>query len=146
MSIFRSLDIGSSALTAERLRMDIISSNIANVNTTKTEQGGPYRRQMPVFQAVFENEWKKIQAAKNGGEFNGKGVRVTEIIEDNAPFRQAYEPDHPHADEKGYVYYPNVNIVREMVDMISASRAYEANVTTVSTAKTLFNSALQISQ
>lgn len=146
MSIFRSLDIGASALTAERLRMDIISSNMANVNTTKTENGGPYRRQMPVFQAVFENEWKRIQAAKKGESFHGKGVRVSEIIEDGAPLRSAYEPDHPHADEKGYVYYPNVNIVREMVDMISASRAYEANVTMVSTAKTLFNSALQISQ
>ncbi len=145
--MFRSLNISSSALTAERLRMDIISNNIANVNTTKTaDGGGPYRRQMPVFQAIFEREADAMAKAKKGEQFNGLGVRVTEIAEDKAPFMRVYDPSHPHADKEGYINMPNVNIVKEMVDLITASRAYEANVTSLSTAKQIFNSALQIGQ
>jgi flagellar basal-body rod protein FlgC len=144
MSIFRTFDIGASALTAERLRMDIISNNIANVNTTKTAEGGSYRRQMPVFQAVFNNEVDALEAARKGKAFNGKGVRVSQIAEDKSPFKKVYEPEHPHADKDGYVHYPNVNIVKEMVDMITASRAYEANVTSMSTSKQMFQTALNM--
>ncbi len=144
--MFRSLNISASGLTAERLRMDIISSNIANVNTTRTESGGPYKRQMPVFQAIFEKEQEDLDAVANGERFNGRGVRVTEIAEDSAPFKMVYDPNHPHADGKGYVYMPNVNIVKEMTDMITASRAYEANVTALNTSKQFFTSALQIGQ
>jgi flagellar basal-body rod protein FlgC len=145
MSLFKAFDIGASGLTAERLRMDIISNNIANANTTKAENGAPFRRQMPVFQAVFDNEREKQEAAQMGESFNGEGVRVSEILEDESEFKTVYDPEHPHADENGYVHYPNVNIVREMVDMITASRAYEANVTVIGTTKQLFQSGLQIS-
>jgi len=145
MNVFRSFDIAASGLTAERLRMDIISSNIANVNTTKTNDGTPYRRQLPVFEAVFDNHIQDIEKHENGEQFHGKGVRVREIREDQAPMKTVYDPNHPHADKEGYVHLPNVNIVKEMVDMITASRAYEANVTVLSTSRQMFNSALEIS-
>ncbi|MCO4783640.1 MAG: flagellar basal body rod protein FlgC [Candidatus Cloacimonetes bacterium] len=146
MTVFRSFDIAASGLTAERLRMDIISNNIANVNTTKTNDGNPYRRQLPVFEAVFNKEMEKIEKANKGESFNGSGVRVAEILEDKSKFKTIYDPSHPHANEKGYVDLPNVNVVKEMVDMITASRAYEANVTALSTSKQIFNSALSIGQ
>ncbi len=144
--MFRSMNISASGLTAERLRMDIVSNNIANVNTTKTESGTSYRRQMPVFQAIFDQETEAIERAKRGEQFNGNGVRVTEILEDSSDLKMVYDPEHPHADDKGYVHMPNVNIVKEMVDMITASRAYEANVTAMNTSKQFFSTALQIGQ
>lgn len=146
MTVFRSFDIAASGLTAERLRMDIISNNIANVNTTKTNDGNPYRRQLPVFEAVFNKEMENIEKANKGESFNGSGVRVSQILEDKSKFKTIYDPSHPHANEKGYVDLPNVNVVKEMVDMITASRAYEANVTALSTSKQIFNSALAIGQ
>ncbi|PCJ21126.1 MAG: flagellar basal body rod protein FlgC [Candidatus Cloacimonadota bacterium] len=146
MTVFRAFDIAASGLTAERLRMDIISNNIANVNTTKTNDGNPYRRQLPVFEAVFNKEMDNIEKANKGESFNGSGVRVSQILEDSTKFKTIYDPSHPHANDKGYVDMPNVNIVKEMVDMITASRAYEANVTALSTSKQIFNSALSIGQ
>jgi len=144
--MFRALNISASGLTAERLRMDIVSNNIANVNTTKTASGGAYRRQMPVFQAIFEQHVDALEKAQIGEKFHGSGVRVTDIVEDKAPMKTVYDPEHPHADKEGYVHMPNVNIVKEMVDMITASRAYEANVTSMNTAKQIFSTALQIGQ
>lgn len=128
MKIFRNFDVSASALTAERLRMDIISSNVANVDTTRTADGGPYRRKMVVF-----------DVGQNGG------VRVSKIQEDSStPSRLIYQPEHPDANAEGWVEYPNVILVNEMVDMLAATRAYEANVTALNATKTMMSSALNI--
>ena len=139
-------NISASALTAQRLRMDVISENIANVNTTRTEDGEPYRRKMPVFQekAASFNDILVTKMKNNNSSLNG--VEVSEIAEDDSPFKMKYEPEHPDANEEGYVAMPNVNVTTEMVDMISASRAYEANVTALNTAKDMAQQALQIGQ
>ncbi len=142
MSIFNSIDISATALTAERLRMDIISNNIANVNTTRTESAQPYRRKMPIFQGKAYS-FKNILLNKQR-PLQKKGVRVIGIKDDMSPLRQVYDPNHPDADKNGYVSMPNVNIVKEMVDMISASRGYEANVTAINTAKSMAMKALEI--
>jgi flagellar basal-body rod protein FlgC len=145
MGYLSALDIGASALTAQRLRMDIISQNIANANTTRTDKGTPYRRKDVVFEerasgAPFSDYL--TQSSKN--MIAGQGVRVAQIVEDSSPFKQVYDPGHPDADENGYVQMPNVDIVTEMVNMISATRAYEANVTSINTTKSLALKALEI--
>lgn len=142
MSIFGSMNISASGLTAQRLRMDVISNNIANVSTTRTTEGGPYRRQRVVFQESKKNSFNDI--LKN--QFSGKGVRVKQIEQDPSPFKLVYDPSHPDADLNGYVAMPNVNIVTEMVDMISASRAYEANITAINTSKGMILKTLEIGQ
>jgi len=134
-SEFNIMNISSTGLSAQRFRIEIISTNIANSETTRTENGGPYRRKVPVFQEVLRN----IQGRKENG-----GVMVKSIYEDPSEFRTIYDPTHPDADENGYVKLPNVNIVREMVDMINAQRAYEANATAINTTKAMINAALQI--
>ena len=134
MYLFRSFDISASGLSAQRLRMETIANNLANVNTTRTAAGGPYRRQMPVFAA---------REPVRGG-WGAGGVRVLGIVEDDDPPRLVYDPGHPDAGEDGYVRFPNVNVVTEMVDMISASRAYEANVAALSAARAMAASALEI--
>ena len=150
MSFMQSLDISATALTAQRLRMDIISNNLANVNTTRTEKGGAYRRQMPVFvERPGELSFRQVLQKTLGGQEEqedllGRGVRVTEIIEDQTPLKMVYNPDHPDANKDGYVAMPNVNTVMEMVDMISATRAYEASVTAVNSAKSMAMKALEI--
>ncbi|HWR05352.1 flagellar basal body rod protein FlgC [Sporomusa sp.] len=142
MGLFRAIDAAASGMTAERLRMDVISNNIANANTTRTADGGAYHRQMVVFeprsgQASFSQMLSRQVDA-------GDGVRVTGIIKDNAPLKLMYDPNHPDANREGYVEMPNVNIVTEMVDMITASRAYEANVAAVNAAKSMAAKALDI--
>src|SRR5689334_10250632 len=124
MDFFSSMDISASALSAERTRMNLISSNLANANSTRTAEGGPYKRKDAVFSAT--------PAAGSFGAALGKAsaarrVEVSQIQEDPNPPRLQYEPTHPDADPQGYVAYPNVNVVEEMADMISASRSYEAN-------------------
>ena len=136
MRMFRAIDVAGSSLTAHRLWLDSISANLANVNTTRTADGGPYRRKVPVFAEMLH---KTI-----GGYEDIGGVRVVEIAEDDTPPRLAYQPDHPDADEEGYGAFPNVNVVREMADMLVASRAYEASVNVVETGKALWTSALEI--
>ncbi len=143
MSLFRSMDASSSGLTAQRLRMDSISNNIANVNTTETEDGGPYRRQEPVFKTRFQEELRRSGVSDSEEKING--VKVKEIVESNKPPRLEYNPDHPQANEEGYVEKPNVNIVEEMTNMISATRAYEANVSALDSSKDMYNSAIRIS-
>ncbi len=143
MSLFRSMDASSSGLTAQRLRMDSISNNIANVNTTETEDGGPYRRQEPVFKTRFQEELRRSGVSDSEEKING--VKVKEIVESNKPPKLEYNPDHPQANEEGYVEKPNVNIVEEMTNMISATRAYEANVTALDSSKDMYNSAIRIS-
>ena len=143
MGMFGAIDASASGLTAERLRMDVISNNIANVNTTRTTEGGPYRRQMVVFQSR-ENEQASFSIILAQKTEVGAGVRVTGIIKDNSPLRRIYEPNHPDADRDGYVNMPNINVVAEMVDMISATRSYEANVTAINSAKSMAAKALEI--
>jgi flagellar basal-body rod protein FlgC len=133
MRLFDSLEIAGSSLTAHRLWMDLISQNLANVNTTRTQDGGPYRRKVPIFA-------ERLEAAEKGA----KGVRVEKIEEDDLPPRMVYQPEHPDADEEGYVAYPNVNVVREMTDMMAATRAYEANLMVVESAKEIWGSAIDV--
>ncbi len=136
MRMFRSIDVSGSALTAHRLWMDSISSNLANVNTTRTPEGGPYVRRVPVFAEMLD---KTI-----GGYEDIGGVRVVEIARDPLPPRMAYQPEHPDANEDGYVAFPNVNVVREMTDMLVASRAYEANLAVADAARNMWSGALEI--
>ncbi len=146
MGIFGMINTGASGLTAERFRMDIISENIANANTTETEEGTPYRRKMAVFQERQKTEFRipmDIKEEVNEGGI-GNGVRVSRIEEDKSPFRYIYDPSHPNANKEGYVAMPNVNIIKEMTDMITATRAYEANVSVVNTAKGMATAAMNI--
>lgn len=146
--LFRSINSNASGLTAERLRMDVISNNIANVNTTRTADGTPFKRKNVVFEPkAFDGmEFYIPHVKRPAREQPGTGVRVVDIVEDNSPNRLVYDPHHPDADEKGYVHYPNVNIVTEMVDLISASRSYEANVTAMKSAKNMFMKSIDIAR
>lgn len=145
MGYFSALDASASGLTAQRLRMDIISQNIANVNTTRTENGTPYRRKVAVFEEKADTRpfAEYLKDAAGAGEQAG-GVRVTRIEEDQSPFKRVYDPGHPDADAEGYVEMPNVDTVVEMVNMISATRAYEANVTAANATKSMASKALEI--
>lgn len=143
MGMFDAIDISSSALTAEKTRIDVISKNIANANTTRATGGMPYRRQMVVFKEDKENSFTSY-LNKFTSLFNGKGVEIEEIVEDESPFKFKYEPGHPDADENGYVMMPNVDVVVEMVDLIDAQRAYEANITAINTTKSMMMNALDI--
>ncbi|NLK62467.1 MAG: flagellar basal body rod protein FlgC [Fusobacteria bacterium] len=145
MSIFSMINVSASGMTAERMRMDVISENIANVETTVTENGGPYRRKTAIFQERKNTEFKiPFDSIEKEENKVGNGVRVIKIAEDKSPFKYKYDPNHPNANEEGYVAMPNVNIVKEMTDMITASRAYEANATVITTAKGMANAALNI--
>jgi flagellar basal-body rod protein FlgC len=135
-SLFRTINVASSGMTAERFRLDVISQNLSNADTTKTENGGPYVRKGVTFQEVLNNTLS--------GTSQFSGVKVNEIFEDDAPFRLEYDPSHPEANEEGYVEYPNVNVLNEMIDMITAQRAYDLNASVISTAKNMYNSALNI--
>lgn len=145
MGFFSSLDISASGLTAQRVRMDTISQNIANVNTTRTADGTPYRRKEVVFEERTDSD-SFASALSSASErlYGGQGVRVTEIIEDPTDFKKVYDPGHPDADENGYVSMPNVDVVTEMVNMISATRSYEANVTAANATKSMAVKALEI--
>lgn len=138
MKIFNSMAISGSALTAEKLRLDIVANNLANINTTRTPQGGPYRRQI----ALFAQNLEKAAGLKT--KARPSGVRVAHIAHDPSPPKLVYEPDHPDADDEGYVALPNVDVVKEIVDMFTASRSYEANVTVLNAAKNMFLKALEI--
>jgi len=140
MSVFDSMRISASGLSLERLKMDIISTNVANVNTTRTEEGGPYRRK----EVLFEEALLEARRQKYGnGSF---GVRVTGIAEDTENQRFIYDPDHPDADENGYVESSNVNLVDEMIALLNTQRAYEANVTVLNSSKSMLMKALEISK
>ncbi len=136
MDFFDSMAVSSSAMSAERTRMNLISGNLANANTTRTPEGGPYRRKDAVFSAVpvkstFSAAMDRLKSTTPGG------VDVSQVIEDTSPPRLQYDPSHPDADAQGFVAMPNVNVVEEMTDMITASRAYEANVTAAQVAKSM---------
>lgn len=144
MSFLDSINISASALTAETLRMDIISKNIANANTTRTANGTPYRRQVVVFQEDNKNIPFSNFLTSELNKFNKGGVKVSAVIEDKSKFKMVYNPGHPDANEKGYVQMPNVDIMIEMVNMISATRAYEANITSINSTKNIIMKALDI--
>jgi len=133
LDIFSTMNISASGMTAQRMRLDVIADNIANAETTRTEEGGPYRRKNVVFQEVLD----KAMGIKGG-------VHVQSIVEDQRPFKMVYDPSHPDANEEGYVQMPNVNVLREMIDLINAQRSYEANVSSINATKAFASAALGI--
>ena len=142
MSLLDSMNLVGSALTAERFRMDVALQNIANANTTRTASGEPYRRKQVVFQeraVSFEDALKTETARVKGG-----GVRVTEVVDSQRDFVPVYDPDHPDANEEGYVMRPNVNTTEERVDLMAASNSYEANLTALKIVQSLALKALEI--
>jgi flagellar basal-body rod protein FlgC len=146
MSMFGGLEVSASGLTAERLRMDVTAENLANAQTTRGANGQPYRRKEVVLQEAPGSFGASLSAAMGGQKGSGGGgVQVAGIVEDAAtPFKRVYDPSHPDADAQGYVSMPNVDTVTEMVDLISAQRAYEANVTAMQSAKQMFARTLDL--
>jgi flagellar basal-body rod protein FlgC len=145
MSFFGALDISASGLTASRMRMDVVAENLANAQTTRGPNGGPYRRKEVVLQTAGGDGFQSaLQSAAGtvpgmGSSQQSGGVQVSGIVTDNSAPRMVYDPSHPDANAQGYVAMPNVNPVTEMVDLISSSRTYEANVTAMQTAKSMFS-------
>ncbi len=145
MSIFKSFGVNASGMTAERYRMDIISQNVANANTTRTEDGTPYRRKVVQFQEKGTDVTNfQTLLNKARGFDTGDGVKVSGVYEDQSDFTMVYDPSHPDANEDGYVLYPNVNIVTEMTNMIDAERAYQANATAFDASKSIAMKGLDI--
>ena len=146
MAMFQSFNISASGMTAERFRTDIIAENIANVNTTSTESGGPYRRKIVTFQAREVTPFSQIYSASKNAAV-GNGVKVTSVREDTeTDFIKEYDPSNPDADENGYGSYPNVNTVTEMTNLIDSTRAYEANATAFEASKSMAQTGLSIGQ
>jgi flagellar basal-body rod protein FlgC len=137
---FSSMEISASGLSAQRLRMDLISNNIANANTTRTAEGGPYKRLQTVFMAKTDGLSDDLSISVG----KPMGVETPQVVADAEPAKLVYDPGHPDANAQGYVAMPNVNMVQEMADMISATRAYEANVTAMNSAKSMAMKALEI--
>jgi flagellar basal-body rod protein FlgC len=144
MSLFGALDISASGLTAERLRMNVTAENLANAQTTRGANGQPYRRKEVVLQEAGQGFGATLASAMGPAPARAGGVEVAGIVEDQTNFKTVYDPGHPDADARGYVRMPNVDTVAEMVDLISASRAYEANVTAMTAAKQMFAKTLEL--
>lgn len=148
MSMFSAFNINASGLTAQRLRMDVISENVANAQTTRTEDGTPYRRKVVTFtQKGDQTEFSKVLGRLTNGYngYTGQGVKVDGIYEDySSEMKKVYDPAHPDADDDGYVTYPNVNIITEMTNLIDASRSYEANATAFDASKSMAMKGLQM--
>jgi len=143
MDFMTAFDIGASALSAERTNMNIISMNLANVKTTRTAEGGPYRRKSVTLSATsVDSPFSK--AMRSSLDQDLKGVRVLDIATDTRPFKRVYEPGHPDADEEGYVSYPDINVVEEMTNMLATMRSYEASVASIDSIKNMFNKALEL--
>ena len=135
--------ISASGLDAQKERLSVISSNLANVESTRTPEGGPYRRKDVVFSATsMGNSFESVLSSE--GSHLEQGVEISDVISDSRPFKQVYNPQHPDADASGYVLYPNINPMEEMVNMMSASRSYEANVTAFNATKSMAEKALEI--
>ncbi len=140
---FDALDVSASALSAERLRMNTISSNLANAQTTRTPEGGPYRRKDPIFEAVPTRDFaSELKDKMSGGALHE--VKVVDVVSDTGSPKMVYEPGHPDANADGYVAYPNINTMEEMVNLITASRTYEANVTAMNVSRDMMNKSLEI--
>lgn len=135
MQVFSTLDISASGLYSERTRMNVIANNLANANSTRTPEGGPFRRQLVILAGKEVTE---------PGKIDDLGVNVLGVVDDQTPFPLVYNPGHPDANADGYVAMPNVNVVEEMVDMLTAVRAYEANVTAIDASKTMVRNSLDI--
>ena len=157
MAFLSSMNISGSALTAEKARLNIISENISNIDTTRTEDGGPYTRKLVVFQATESDSFKNALYDRLKGSVLGSrvaknavneeaGVKVESIVDDTSDYKRVYEPENPDADEDGYVLYPNVDIIKETVDAMAATRSYQANITALNSIQTMANAALQIGQ
>jgi flagellar basal-body rod protein FlgC len=147
MSLSQIFDIAGSGMSAQSIRLNTTASNIANAETASSSSGDVYRARKPVFAAVQQDAMRQAM----GGDFladtpESKGVVVKGIVESDAPLEMRYQPDHPQADERGYVYYPNVNIVEEMADMMSASRSFQTNVEIMDAAKTMMQRLLTLGQ
>lgn len=143
MALFRAFDISASGMTAERFRTDIIAENVANVNTTRTQDGTPYRRKIVTFAEKDKRTFRDMLSRAR--TYGGNGVKVTKVFEDDeTEYIMDYDPSHPDADENGYVSYPNVNIVTEMTNLIDATRGYEANVTAFNALKSMAQAGLQV--
>ena len=143
MSFMKSLDISASALSAERTHLNVISMNLANVNTTRTPEGGPYKRKTVLFQATpVETPFGKAMQTEIEREL--RGVKAKAVLNDNRPFKMVYDPGHPDANKEGYVSMPDINVVEEMANMLTAMRTYEANVSSITTTKAMYNKALEI--
>lgn len=143
MSIFNSMQINASGLTLERLKLDTISTNIANINTTRTEEGGPYKRKEVVFEENLVDEKNRLTGRM---EKKSLGVKVVSILDDAENLKMIYDPNHPDADERGYVMMPNVDMADEMIALLKTQRSYEANVTALNTSKSILKKALEISK
>jgi len=140
LGVFSAIDISASGLSAERTRMNTIASNLANAQTTRTAAGGPYKRVDPVFEAIALDKMHALSPS----ERSVSQVQVSKIVQDQRPGHMVYSPGHPDANKDGYLEYPNVNIVEEMVNMISASRAYEAGISSVEATQKMASSALEL--
>jgi flagellar basal-body rod protein FlgC len=143
MGMFDAIDISASGLTAERLRMDVTAENLANAQSTRTPEGGPYRRKTVILQQASGGGFAGALAGALGGS-EPRGVEAVGVVPDNTPLRQVYDPGNPEANANGYVTMPNVNPVTEMTDLIDASRAYQANVTALQTTKTAFTKTIEL--
>ncbi|HTW44927.1 MAG TPA: flagellar basal body rod protein FlgC [Acidobacteriaceae bacterium] len=148
MNLFGVMDVSGSALAAERLRAEVVASNMANANTTRTPQGGPYRRQEVVFeseasdQGAFSNHL--FAQGSSDGTANIGGVKIAAVVSDNSPGQRRYDPGNPDADKNGYVTYPDINPLTEMVDLMSATRAYDLNSSAVQATKNMINDSIDI--
>lgn len=143
MDFMTALDIGASGLKAQRANLNVISMNMANIRTTRTIEGGPYRRKSVSFESTpVYSPFDK--AMDNQANRDLKGVKVLGVTADDRPFKQAFEPHHPDANEQGYVFYPDINVVEEMTNMMQAMRGYEANVQTIQSIKRMFQKAVMI--
>ncbi|MDB5040904.1 MAG: flagellar basal body rod protein FlgC [Candidatus Eremiobacteraeota bacterium] len=133
MGLYTSIEVSATGLSAQRLAMDVIANNIANVNTTRTAEGGPFKRQLVVFAQKNDAGTQSANPLDDSNDpaASRAGVDVVGVIKDQSPDKLIYDPSHPDADAQGYVHMPNIEVVKEMVDMMAASRAYEANVTAI---------------
>jgi flagellar basal-body rod protein FlgC len=139
MNLLTALDVNASGLMAQRKRVEVSSSNLANSQTTRTNEGGPYRRKDVVFQTTSFKD--SLGNAMGKGV---EGVEVSELVDDPRPFDRRYEPGHPDADQEGYVAYPNVNVMEEMANLVEASRSYEANIAAIGIVKAMINRTLEL--
>ena len=150
MDLFQAMQISASGLAAQRVRMNVIASNLANINTTKTDDGGPYRRKDVFFRPTQVQELGGGNFSKAGATFGKaldrelRGVEISRVVEDQKDPRLVYNPTHPDADDRGYVAMPNINLITEIVTMMNSQRSYEANVTAINATKAMINKSLTI--
>ena len=143
MDIFKCIDVAASGMTAQRIRLNVISMNLANINTTRTGDGTPYRRKTSIFETtpLAESFQEQLQQSLDDRVY---GVKVTDVVPVSGDFKKIFDPAHPDADKAGFVYMPNVNLVQEMVQMLNANRAYEANAAVIKAAKEMALKAMEI--